>query len=68
MTKRSQQANSPDFLGQAAKANYLAADRIDLQFAAKEVCRYVRAPTETSVVAMERLGRYLPGHKCLVWT
>ena len=26
------------FRGQAARANYLAADRIDLQFAAKEVC------------------------------
>jgi hypothetical protein len=27
------------FRGQAARANYLAADRINLQFAAKEVCR-----------------------------
>ena len=31
------------FRGQAARANYLAADRIDLQLAAKEVCRYMRA-------------------------
>ena len=56
------------FRGQAARANYLAADRIDLQFAAKEVCRYMSAPTETSVAAMKRLGRYLLGHKRLVWT
>jgi hypothetical protein len=54
------------FCGQAARANYLAADRIDLQFAAKEVCRYMSAPTETSVAAMKRLGRYLLGHKRLV--
>ena len=56
------------FRAQAARANYLAADRIDLQFAAKEVCRYMSAPTETSVAAMKRLGRYLLGHKRLVWT
>ena len=56
------------FRAQAARANYLAADRIDLQFAAKEVCRYMSAPTESSVAAMKRLGRYLLGHKRLVWT
>mgnify|MGYP000400045265 CR=1 FL=1 len=56
------------FRGQAARANYLAADRIDLQFAAKEVCRYMSAPTETSVATMKRLRRYLLVHKRLVWT
>ena len=56
------------FRGQAARAKYLAADRIDLQFAAKEVCRYMSASTETSVAAMKRLGRYLLGHKRSLWT
>ena len=28
----------------------------------------MNAPTETSVVAMKRLGRYLLVHKRLVWT
>ena len=49
------------FRGQAARANYLAADRIDFQLVAKQVCRYMSAPTETSVGAMKRLGRYLLG-------
>ncbi|MDE0779072.1 MAG: hypothetical protein OSB43_22550, partial [Nocardioides sp.] len=51
----------------AARANYLAADRIDLQFAAKEICRFMSAPMESSTVALKRLGRYLLGHKRLVW-
>ena len=29
----------------AARANYLAADRMDLQFAVKEICRGMSAPT-----------------------
>ena len=55
------------FRGMAARSNYLSADRIDLQFAAKEVCRFMSAPSETSVAALKRLGRYLLGHKRLVW-
>ena len=55
------------FRGLAARANYLSADRKDIKFAAKEVCRFMSSPTETSVAAMERLGRYIVGHKRLVW-
>ena len=44
------------------------ADRLDLQFAAKEVCRFMSAPTETSVGALKRMGRCLLGHKWLVYT
>ena len=36
----------------AARANYLSADRIDFQFTAKELCRFMSSPTETSVAAM----------------
>ena len=36
------------FRGSAARGNYLAADRIDVQFAAKEVCRWMAKPTEQS--------------------
>ena len=57
-----------EFRGLAARANYLAADRIDLQYCAKEICRFMSSPTETSVVAAKRLGRYLLAHKRLVWT
>ena len=56
------------FCGLAARANCWAADRIDLQYTAKEVCRFMSAPSETSVAAMERMGRYLLGHQRLVWT
>ena len=44
------------FRGLAARANCLAADRIELQFGAKEVCRFMSAPLETSVAAMKCMG------------
>ena len=37
-------AASSKFRAHAARANYLAADRPDLQFAAKEVCRDMATP------------------------
>ena len=55
------------FRALAARANYLSQDRPDLQFAAKEVCRFMSSPTETSEAALKRLGRYLLGHKRLVY-
>ena len=57
-----------EFRGLAARANYLSADRIDLQFSAKEICRFMSAPTDTSMAAIKRMGRYLLGHKRLVYT
>jgi len=47
------------FRGLAARANYLAADRPDIQYAAKEVCRWMAEPTELAVVALKRIARYL---------
>ena len=43
----------------AARANYLAMDRPDVQYSAEEIYRWMAAPTEASVVALKRLGRYL---------
>jgi len=57
-----------EFRALAARANYLAQDRIDIQFPAKEVCRFMSSPTETSKEAMKRMGRYLIGHKWIVYT
>jgi len=37
-----------EYRGMAATANYLGADRVDLQFSAKELCRSMSAPTESS--------------------
>ena len=50
-----------------ARANYLASDRPELQFAAKEVCRWMSAPTDLSLAALKRLGRYVCEHKRLVY-
>ena len=50
----------------AARANYLAADRPDAQYAAKEVCRFMSAPTDLSWAALKRLGRCPSGAPRLV--
>ena len=55
------------FRALAARSNYLAQDRIDLQFAAKEACRFMSAPTDSAEAALKRLGRYLLGHKRMVY-
>ena len=49
------------FRGAAARANYLAADRLDCQFGAKEICRWMSKPTEVAWQALKRLCRYLVG-------
>ena len=47
------------FRGAAARGNYLAADRLDLQFACKEVCRWMAAPTQHAWTALKRICRFL---------
>ncbi len=47
------------FRGSAARANYLSADRLDLQFACKEVCRWMARPTAHAWEALKRVCRYL---------
>jgi hypothetical protein len=55
------------FRALAARGNYLAQDRIDVQFAAKEICRFMSSPTESADTALKRLGRYLLGHKRMIY-
>ena len=55
------------FRALAARSNYLAQDRIDLQFAAKEICRFMSSPTVASQGALKRLGRFIIGHKRAVY-
>ncbi len=50
-----------------ARANYMASDRPEIQFAAKEVCRWMSNPTEVSLNALKRLGRFVAGHRRLVY-
>ena len=51
----------------AARANYLAMDRVDVSFAAKELCRRMSAPTWSVMEALRRLVQYLAGVPRLVW-
>ena len=43
------------------------ADKVDLQFAGKEVCRSMSEPTKLSWKALKRIGRYLCGRPRLVY-
>ena len=45
-----------------ARANYLAQDRPDIQFATKEICRSMAKPTASGMAKMKRLARYLLQH------
>ena len=45
----------------AARANYLAQDRYDIQFAVKELCRSMSSPTERFWARLKRLAKYLVG-------
>ena len=44
-----------------ARANYMAQDRAELQFAVKELCRTMSAPTNDSLGKLRRSARYLSG-------
>jgi len=48
-----------EFRGLAARANYLSADRVDVQYAAKEICRDMAKPNDRSMAKLKRLARYL---------
>lgn len=50
-----------------ARANVLAVDRVDIQYAAKECCREVSRPTRHDWVTSKRLGRYLLGKPRMQW-
>ena len=43
----------------AARANYLSADRPDIMYAVKELCRGMAKPTKGHWLKLKRLGRYL---------
>ena len=49
------------FRAVAARANYLAADRPDIQYAVKEICRKMSKPAKGDWQKLIRLGRYLKG-------
>ena len=61
------QSRCKPFRAVAARANYLAADRPECQYASKEICRWMATPTELSVSALKRLGRFLERRRRLVY-
>lgn len=46
------------FRGLAARLKYVAQDRVDVQFAVKEVCRGMASPNEGHWRRLKKLGRY----------
>ena len=46
----------------AARLNFLAADRVDIQFASKEICRRMSGPCVSDWAKVRKLGRYLRKH------
>ena len=55
------------FRGAAALANFLSADRPDITYSAKEVCRFMSRPTNLAQVALKKLTRYLRARPRMVF-
>ena len=55
------------YRGFAARANYLAQDRADVQFAVKEIARRMTRPREEDWGLLKRLARYLRGSPRAAW-
>jgi hypothetical protein len=53
--------NQTQFRMLAARANYLAMDRPDIQYAIKEICRGMATPRKRHWRMLKRLARYLKG-------
>ncbi len=50
----------------SARGNYMGMDRPETQYAVKECCRQMSQPTEVSLKALKRLGRFVEGQPRLV--
>ena len=50
-----------------ATINYMAIDQPDIQYACKEACREMSAPTEHSWMKLKKIARYLVGRERVVW-
>ncbi len=59
-------SKSSEYRALAARANYLAADRPDIQYAVKELCKSMARPTVGDRRRLKRLARYLVGKPRLV--
>ena len=55
------------FRALAARCNYLAQDRADIAYSAKELCREFAVPNKKSYQKLKRLARYLAGTPRLIY-
>ena len=64
-------AEATKFRRLAARANYLAQDRMDIQFAVKEIARRMANPRDGDMAMLTRLAKYLTGAPravyCYAW-
>ena len=60
-------AEASQYRALAARANYLALDRLDIQYATKECCRGMAQPQIRHLSMLKRLARYLLGKPRVVW-
>ena len=59
-------ADAKLFRSVVARCNYLAQDRVDIQYACKECSRHMAKPCQGDWAALKRIGRYLKGAPRLV--
>jgi len=59
-------AEASGFRRTAARLNYLSADRPDIQFGVKEICRGMAAPQMKHLTMLKRMARYLVGRPVLI--
>ncbi len=50
----------------SARGNYMGLDCPETQYAIKECCRWMSAPTELALKSLKRVGRFVEGHRRLV--
>ena len=55
------------YRGNGARCNYLGPDRPDIQFCAKEVCRWMAKPANLGQDALKRIARFLLGRRRLIF-
>ena len=55
------------FRGLAARANYIVQDRMDVQCAAKDMCKEMSAPVPSPWGRLKRLARYLLEYPEATW-
>ena len=55
------QRDATVYRGIAARLNYLAQDRVDVQFAAKDAAKHMASPAALDWLKLKRIARYLAG-------